>query len=93
MKSNTFIDLIEQEFIGETTAEDQRLYLERVKANKCHGERGCEFQYDYPYMLRTRNGDLHILYTWNKSAIRHGWLKANSIERNVPQQKLTQGSL
>ncbi len=31
-------------------------------------------------MVRTRNGDLHLLYTWNKTAIRHAWLKADAVE-------------
>jgi len=49
--------------------------LEHARHNKCHGEL-CEFQYDYPYMLRTRNGDIHILYTWNKTLTRHLWWQA-----------------
>jgi hypothetical protein len=31
----------------------------------------CAFQYDYPYIIRSRNGDYHLLYTWNRSLIKH----------------------
>ncbi|MCF6281731.1 MAG: exo-alpha-sialidase [Candidatus Polarisedimenticolaceae bacterium] len=36
----------------------------------CKGQQ-CTFQYDYPYMVRSRNGDYHLLYTWNRSLIKH----------------------
>lgn len=72
-----FEDLVDDELVGIVPAEQKKL-LTRVRDNKCQPHRGCEFQYDYPYMIRTRNGDLHILYTWNKSAIRHAWLKAEN---------------
>lgn len=49
--------------------------LERVQRNKCD-QAGCEFQYDYPFLLRTSNGDIHLLYTWNKSLIGHAWWRA-----------------
>ncbi len=74
-----FASLIQKEMsIGESPEDPQRL-LERVTNNKCDKRHGCRFQYDYPYMIRSSNGDLHILYTWNKSAIRHAWLKAEDV--------------
>lgn len=60
--------------------EDAAAVLARAEHNKCHGDR-CEFQYDYPFMLRTRNGDIHILYTWNKSLVRHYWWSADGEAR------------
>lgn len=32
---------------------------------------GCHFEFSYPYMIRARNGDLHIAYTWNRTFIKH----------------------
>lgn len=53
--------------------------LEHVLRNKCR--RGqCEFQYDYPFLLRSSNGDIHMLYTWNKTMIRHAWWQAGGEE-------------
>lgn len=70
-----FADLIGDEFTGKAIPEERERLMANVRHNKCHhGE--CTFQYDYPYMIRSSNGDLHILYTWNQSAIRHLWLKA-----------------
>jgi hypothetical protein len=92
LKPDAFADLIDDEFVGKAIPEDQRLFLERVKANKCQPHRGCEFQYDYPYMVRTRNGDLHLLYTWNKTAIRHAWLKADAVESRATPQQPEQGA-
>ena len=43
-------------------------------------------------MVRTRNGDLHLLYTWNKTAIRHAWLKADVVESRATQQQPEQGA-
>jgi predicted neuraminidase len=41
------------------------------------------YQFSYPWLLRTGNGDFHVLYTWNKSRIKHvefnqRWLDAAS---------------
>lgn len=68
--------LIRAELQMGNAPENPEVLLERVKANKCDERHGCRFQYDYPYMIRASNGDLHVLYTWNKSAIRHAWLPA-----------------
>lgn len=70
-----FAGLLRQEFT-QADSLDWRKLKAHLKANMCD-ESGCQFQYDYPYMLRTRNGDLHILYTWNKTLIRHAWLQAD----------------
>jgi predicted neuraminidase len=42
------------------------------------------YQFSYPWLLRTGNGNFHVLYTWNKSRIKHvefnqGWLDAASV--------------
>ena len=28
-------------------------------------------EYSYPWLLKTRDGDIHLLYTWNRTEIRH----------------------
>ena len=34
-------------------------------------EEGCEFKYDYPYLTQSNDGRFHLIYTWNKSMIKH----------------------
>ena len=41
----------------------------------------CSWQYDYPFLTRDVRGDFHLVYTWNRSFIRHlrfnrAWLEA-----------------
>ena len=68
-----YMEMISEEVAGTLETESPALLRQRVERNKC-AEQGCEFQYDYPYVIQAANGDVHILYTWNKSAIRHAWL-------------------
>ncbi|NMF89520.1 sialidase family protein [Aromatoleum petrolei] len=44
--------------------------LRNAEANLCRGET-CSWQYDYPYLVRGADGDFHLVYTWNRSFIRH----------------------
>lgn len=71
-----FMEMIDEELTATLGDEHTALLRQRVEHNKCQA-RGCEFQYDYPYVIQARNGDIHLLYTWNKSAIRHAWLPAS----------------
>ena len=32
---------------------------------------GCGFEFSYPYLIQARNGDFHLVYTWNRSFIKH----------------------
>jgi predicted neuraminidase len=33
----------------------------------------CRFEFSYPYLIQTRKGDFHLVYTWNRSFIKHLW--------------------
>lgn len=44
--------------------------LARIEAVMCDGH-PCWYQFDYPYMIRTHDGMFHLLYTWNRSLIKH----------------------
>ncbi|MEI7612399.1 MAG: sialidase family protein [Betaproteobacteria bacterium] len=47
----------------------------------CRENRQCAFEFSYPYLTLTTNGDVHLVYTWNRSYIRH---------RMFPREQLTQ---
>lgn len=87
MTEQQFSTLIHPELNSDVPPEDPSRLLDRARHNKCDGRLGCEFQYDYPYMIRTRSGDLHMVYTWNKTAIRHLWLKADSAAPNSNEEQ------
>lgn len=32
---------------------------------------GCDFEYEYPYFIKSTNGDYHLVYSWNNTFIKH----------------------
>jgi predicted neuraminidase len=49
---------------------DVASYAKSAQRNKCAAQR-CDFEFSYPYLIQTRNGDFHLVYTWNRSFIKH----------------------
>lgn len=49
---------------------DATRYAESARRIKCK-EQSCGFEFSYPYLIQTRSGDFHLLYTWNRSYIKH----------------------
>jgi len=41
-----------------------------AQRNKCEAQK-CGFEFSYPYLIQTRSGDFHLVYTWNRSFIKH----------------------
>jgi len=65
---------------------DATTYGESAKSSKCDAQI-CRFEFSYPYLLRTQDGDFHVVYTWNRSHIKHvrfssAWLN-NQIRTSV----------
>ncbi|MGC2166987.1 MAG: sialidase family protein [Gallionella sp.] len=55
-------------------------YASSAQRTKCESQ-GCGFEFSYPYLIRTRKGDFHLVYTWNRSFIKHvrfnlAWLES-----------------
>lgn len=40
-------------------------------AKQMCNDKGCEFKFSYPYLIQHSSGDFHLLYTWNRSFIKH----------------------
>jgi predicted neuraminidase len=45
-------------------------YARAVSIQMCMGG-GCGFEFSYPYLIQTRNREFHLVYTWNRSFIKH----------------------
>ncbi len=69
----TYTRQLEADFIDSAGPGARALWQEysaRLDKRVCSDDL-CRFIYDYPYMIRSPNGDYHIVYTWNKSFIKH----------------------
>lgn len=62
--------LLEQAFLQCGDVEDWHEYRQLLDERVCE-DGSCRFIYDYPYMIQAGDGDFHLVYTWNKSYIKH----------------------
>lgn len=55
-------------------------YMQMLEGRAC--KRGlCDFEYEYPYIVRSDDGRFHMVYSWNNSFIKHvtfnrAWVEA-----------------
>lgn len=49
---------------------DMGEHVESVRRQVCP-EHNCRSEFSYPYLIRTQGGDFHLVYTWNRSFIKH----------------------
>jgi predicted neuraminidase len=57
-------------------------FVESVKSTLCTGDT-CRFEFSYPYLLQTQNGDFHLVYTWNRSFIKHVWFTRTWLDQRL----------
>ena len=43
--------------------------VEAIRRIAC--QNGCRFRFSYPYLVQARNGDIHLVYTYNRALIKH----------------------
>jgi len=56
--------------ITDKTIADGTPYADSARRVKCAAQ-NCDFEFSYPYMIQARNGEFHLVYTWNRSYIKH----------------------
>lgn len=51
---------------------DQQLqdYVASATRQLCNNDR-CSQEFSYPYLLQSRDGDIHLVYTWHRTRIKH----------------------
>jgi len=47
-------------------------YVRSTENSMC-ANNSCSFEFSYPYLIQVENGDFHLVYTWNRSFIKHVW--------------------
>jgi len=55
---------------SDATLSDPAGHARAAAAQMCRGAR-CGFEFSYPYLIQARNGEFHLVYTWNRSFIKH----------------------
>jgi predicted neuraminidase len=69
----TYRKIIGNEFRGSSGALRQPLeaqFLKNLDTRVC-SPRGCDFEYEYPYFIRSPDGMYHLVYSWNNTFIKH----------------------
>ena len=47
-----------------------KAYVDSASRQLCGGEQ-CAQEFSYPYLLQSSDGNIHLVYTWNRTRIRH----------------------
>lgn len=66
---------------------DAQSYARSAQRNRCDGGH-CAAEFSYPYLIQTARGEFHLVYTWNRSFIKHvqfnrAWLDARIKENDA----------
>ncbi|MEO6907052.1 MAG: sialidase family protein [Abditibacteriaceae bacterium] len=59
-------------------------HAESAKSAMCKAD-NCGFEFSYPYLIQIKNGDFHLVYTWNRSFIKHVWFNQAWIGQQLHQ--------
>jgi hypothetical protein len=49
---------------------DTRAWVDSSRRFMCWEPR-CHFEFSYPFVVQTRRGEFHLVYTWNRAFIKH----------------------
>jgi predicted neuraminidase len=85
MPEKNFTPALRAQFIASSGSDRGPLlnsFMANVDERMCR-DYGCEFEYEYPYLVHTRDGIFHLVYSWNNSFIKHvsfteDWLESRN---------------
>ena len=66
---------------------DASAYGASAQRAKCEGQ-NCDFEFSYPYLIRARNGDYYLVYTWNRSFIKHARFTQAWVDQKIIEQQM-----
>jgi predicted neuraminidase len=61
---------------------EMNAYAASAKSAMCK-DGDCGFEFSYPYLIQTKNGDFHLVYTWNRSFIKQIWFNRAWIDQRL----------
>jgi predicted neuraminidase len=71
----------------EATISDANGYAQSAQRNKCVDQQ-CDFEFSYPYLIQTHSGDFHLVYTWNRSFIKHVQFSRAWLDEQIDKTKV-----
>ncbi len=57
-------------------------YVESTRRTVC-GNGKCRYEFSYPYLIQTQHGDFHLVYTWNRTFIKHLWFNQTWLDQRL----------
>ena len=66
---------------------DANGYAQSAQRNKCVAQQ-CDFEFSYPYLIQTHNGDFHLVYTWSRSFIKHARFNHAWLDEQIEKSKV-----
>ena len=71
LETEPYLDLLRRELTAHGVSNaDATAYLASAKRQLC-GETRCWQEFSYPYLLQSRDGHIHLVYTWHRTRIKH----------------------
>ena len=64
------------------TGEHLADYVESTKRTVCSNGK-CGYEFSYPYLIQTQHGDFHLVYTWNRTFIKHLWFNQTWLDQRL----------
>lgn len=72
--------------VKDTVAANSGDYVESAKRQACAKD-GCRFEFSYPYLIQAQGGDFHLVYTWNRSFIKHVTFTEAWLDQRLKESK------